>query len=146
MNPAIEEFVQSKRVALVGVSRGGKKFGNAILTELKERGYEVKVVHPEAPEINGEPCYPSLGALEGQVDSVIICVNPGQAVQALRDAAAAGMRKIWLQQGSDSPEVQAVAREVGVTPISGKCILMYAQPVRSFHAFHRGFARLFGQL
>ena len=64
----------------------------------------------------------------------------------LRDAVQAGMSKIWLQQGSDSPEVKAVAGELGVTPITGKCILMYAQPVKSFHAWHRGFARLFGQL
>jgi predicted CoA-binding protein len=146
MNPAIEEFVQGKRIAVVGVSRSGKKFGNAIVTELKERGYQVKIVHPEAQEIAGEPCYPNLAALAGQVDGVVICVKPQQAAQALREAAAAGMRKIWLQQGSDSPEVQAAARELGVTPISGKCILMYAAPVGSIHAFHRGFARLFGQL
>jgi uncharacterized protein len=146
MNPAIIDFVEGKRVALVGVSRSGKKFGNMIHTELKQRGYEVFVVHPEAQEIAGDRCYPSLAALQGQVERVIICVTPRQAGQVLRDAVQAGMPKIWLQQGSDSPEVKAVAGELGVTPITGKCILMYAQPVKSFHAWHRGFARLFGQL
>jgi uncharacterized protein len=146
MNAAIEKFVNGKRIALVGVSRSGKKFGNAIYTELKNRGYQVSIVHPEAKEINGERCYPSLEALRGQVDGALICVSSRQASQALRDAVAAGIENIWLQQGADSPDVQATARELGVTPITGKCILMYAQPVGSFHGWHRAFARLVGQL
>jgi predicted CoA-binding protein len=56
------------------------------------------------------------------------------------------MRNIWLQQGSESPEVLKLARELGLSPISGKCILMYAPPVGSFHKFHHFFARLFGKL
>ena len=56
------------------------------------------------------------------------------------------MKQLWLQQGSQSPEVLAVARELGVNPISGKCILMYAQPVTSFHKWHRVFVKLTGQL
>jgi predicted CoA-binding protein len=146
MNPAIVDFFEVKRVALVGVSRSGKKFGNVILTELKQRGYEVLVVHPEAQEIAGERCYPSLEALKGQVERVIICLPPHKAAQALREAAQAGIQKVWVQMGADSPEVRAAAQEVGITPIAGKCILLYAQPVRSFHAWHRAFARLTGTL
>jgi len=146
MNQAIIDFVQAKRVAVLGVSRSGKKFGNTVQTELKERGYQVFTVHPQAQEIGGEPCYPNLAALKGQVDAVYICLPPQQAKEALRDAAEAGFQKIWLQQGSDSPEVLALAHELGVDPVYGKCILMYAQPVKSFHGWHRAFARLFGQL
>lgn len=146
MNPAVAEFVELKRVALVGVSRSGKKFGNTILSELKDRGYQVWIVHPHAEEIAGERCYPNLSALKGQVDRVIICLPPRQAGQALREAVDAGITRIWLQQGADSAEVMTEAGKLGVTPITGKCILMYAQPVRSFHAWHRAFARLTGQL
>ena len=46
MNQEIQDFIQGKRYALVGVSRSGKKFGNIALTELKARGYQVFVVHP----------------------------------------------------------------------------------------------------
>jgi predicted CoA-binding protein len=80
------------------------------------------------------------------VDGVVICVPPRRAGQALREAAQAGVKNIWLQQGAESTEVLALARELGVNPVSGKCLLMYAQPVRSFHAWHRAFAKLFGQL
>ena len=146
MDQAVQEFVQGKRIAVVGVSRSGKKFGNSVYTELKQRGYQVSIVHPDAQEINGERCYPNLAALSGNVDGVVISVAPKQASQALRDAVAAGIKSIWLAQGAESPEVLALARELGVNPITGKCILMYAQPVGSFHAWHRFFARLVGQL
>jgi uncharacterized protein len=146
MNAAIEEFLKGKRIALVGVSRSGKKFGNTLLTELKSRGYEMFIVHPEAQEIAGERCYPNMDVLRGQVDGVLINVPPTRAEQVLRDAVAAGIHNIWLQQGSDSPVVQAAARELGVTPVTGKCILMYASPVKSIHNWHRAIARLFGQV
>ena len=146
MNPTIENFMQGKRLAVVGVSRSCKKFGNTINSELKQRGYQTFIIHPEAKEIAGERCYPNLAAVQGQVDGVVICVSPAKAKEALRDAAAAGITKIWLQMGAENPEVLAVARELGLTVISGKCILMYAQPVTGLHGWHRGFARLFGQL
>lgn len=146
MKQEVIDFVQGKRIALVGASRSGKKFGNAIFTELKQRGYEVYLVHPEAEEIAGERTYPSLEALTGKVDGVVICVPPAKAEAPLREAVAAGIHNIWLQQGSSSPEVMAVATELGITPVTGKCILMYADPVKGFHGFHREIARVFGQL
>lgn len=146
MNQAIQTFIEGKRIAVLGVSRSGKKFGNIAYTELKQRGYQVFIVHPEAKDISGEPCYPNLSALRGQVDGVLICLPPQQAEQALREAAGAGMKHVWLQQGAQSPAVLAAAREMGVEPVTGKCILMYAQPVQSFHRLHRGFAKLIGQL
>lgn len=146
MKQNIIDFVQAKRIAVMGVSRSGKKFGNSIYTEMKSRGYQMVIIHPEAKEINGEPCYPSLAAVDGKIDGVLICVQPRQAAQALRDSVAAGIKKIWIQQGADSPEVRAAAKELDVDPVTGKCILMYAEPVTSLHKFHRTLARIFGQL
>ncbi len=144
MNQAIKDFVASKAIAVVGVSRGGAKFGNTIFTELKQRGYSVYIVHPEAKEINGEPCYPNLQALQGKVDAVLVSVPPANAGQVIEDAAAAGIHNVWLQQGSESPEVLQRASELGLHVVSGKCVLMYAEPVTSFHTVHRFFAKLFG--
>ena len=145
MQQAIQDFVQCKEIAVVGASRSGKKFGNSIATELRQRGYQVFMVHPEAQEIDGQACYPNLAALGGKVNAVVICVPPYKAAQVLREAVAAGVKNIWLQQGADSGETQQAARELGVTPISGKCILMYAGQVNSVHAFHRFIWKMVGQ-
>jgi len=145
MDQNIRDFVQAKRLAVVGVSRSDKKFGSTIYTELKTRGYQVFGVNPHTDTIFGDPCYASVTDLAGKVDGVVICLPPQKAAGVIREAAAAGMNKIWLQQGSQSLETAKTAREVGVAPIEGKCILMYAEEVKSIHAFHRFFAKLFGQ-
>lgn len=144
MDQYVQDFVQGKRIAVTGVSRSGKKFGNAIVTELKQRGYQVSIVHPEAKEIDGDPCYPNLAALKDKVDGVVICVSPRQAGTVLREAAAAGIKNIWLQQGAQSKETADVAKELGIHPVTGKCILMYAPPVKSIHSFHRTINKIFG--
>jgi len=146
MDQAIQDFINGKRIAVVGVSREGTKFGNTAFTELAARGYQVFAVHPSAQEIAGAPCYPNLAALRGQVDGALIVVPPQQAVPVLREAAAIGLKNVWLQQGAESPEALALARDLKLNLVAKRCVLMYAPPVRSFHAWHRVFARLFGQL
>ena len=37
MNQAIQDFIDGKRVAVVGASRSGKKFGNTVCAELAQR-------------------------------------------------------------------------------------------------------------
>jgi predicted CoA-binding protein len=143
---AIQDFINGKRIAVVGVSRDKEKFGNTAFTELAARGYQVFAVHPSAQEIAGTPCYPSLTALRGQVDGVLVIIPPQSAVSVLREAAAIGLKNVWLQQGAESPEVLALARDLGLNLVAKKCVLMYAPPVRSFHAWHRAFTRLFGKL
>ena len=146
MDQTIQDFIQLKRLAVLGVSRGGNKFGNSIYNELKQHAVETFIVHPVAKEINGEKCYPDLAALQGMVDGVVVCLPPSQSGQVLRDAAAAGIRQVWLQQGADSPEVLAIAQELDLHPIVGKCLMMYLEPVKSIHGWHRWFAKVFGQL
>ena len=146
MDQAIQDFVNGKRIAVVGVSRDKTKFGNTAFTELAARGYQVFAVHPTAQELAGARCYPNLAALQGQVDGALVVVSPQQAVSVLREADAIGLKNVWLQQGAESPEALALARDLGLYLVARKCVLMYAPPVRSFHAWHRAFARLFGQL
>ena len=145
MKHAIEEFIRGKSIAIVGLSRGGKKFGNGAFTELSKRGYEVFAVHPEVGEIAGTRCYPSLSALRGKVDGAVICIPPGGVAGVLREAAAIGLRNIWLQQGAESPEAIALAKDLNLNLVAGRCILMYAPPVGGFHAWHRAFHRLFAK-
>ncbi len=146
MNQAIEEFVKSKRLAVVGVSRTTKKFGNSAYTELKNRGYQVFGVNSNLREIGDEKCYKDLTSLRGQIDGAVVCVSPEKVGPVLREAAAIGLRNIWLQQGAESAESVKLGNDLGLNLVAGKCILMYAEPVKGFHNFHRFFVRLSGRL
>jgi uncharacterized protein len=146
MDQNIQDFINGKRIAVVGASRDSKKFGNSAYKELKQRGYQVFAVNPATTEIDGDPCYPNLTALKDKVDGVLLTVPPAKGMEVLREAAQVGMHNVWIQQQGDSPEELALARQLGLNVVSGKCILMYATPVRSFHKWHRGFNKLVGKL
>jgi hypothetical protein len=146
MDQAIEDFINNKNIAVVGVSRNASKFGNLAYKELKERGYQVYAVNPALKEFQGEPCYPDLSALQGKVDGVLLTVHPDQGLAVLEEASRVGIKNIWVQQQADSPALLESGRQLGLNLISGKCILMYAPPVRSFHKFHRVINQVFGKL
>jgi predicted CoA-binding protein len=148
MNTRIQDFISGRRIAVVGASRTNAKykFGNMAAAELKRRGYEISFVHPQAETIDGQRAYPSLSALIGKVDGVLVSVPATKGAAVLQDAAAAGITNVWIQRGGESPELIQLGEELKLKLVTGKCILMYAQPVRSFHMIHRIIARVRGQL
>ena len=146
MNNTVIDFTHCKRIAIVGYSRNRHKFGNAAYAELKKHGYEVFAIHPTEKEIAGVQCYPSLTALQGHIDGVLISVPPLQTISVLQEAASIGLTRIWIQQGAESDEVVEVARRLGLDIVTKKCVLMYAPPVRSIHNWHRAFTKLIGKL
>ena len=146
MNPLIDNFVSSKRIAVVGMSRSGKKFGNMAGKELKAKGYEIFAVHPDATVIDGFTCYHDLKSLSGKIDGVWISILPKNVPPVLEEASEIGLKNIWLQQGAWSKEVQETIDKLSLPVVSKKCIMMYAQPVHSIHKFHRTIKGIFGGL
>jgi predicted CoA-binding protein len=141
----IDGFVSQPALALIGMSRSGKKFGNFAYRALKSKGYRVYPIHPYATAINGVRCYSHFADLPERVEAALVVVPAAQAVTVIREAAAAGIRYVWLQQGSESPEVLRVCRDIGIDVISGECILMFARP-SGYHKAHRWVWGLFGKL
>ena len=142
---SVDAFLAQPAFALIGASRSGRKFGNVILRELRARGMRVYPLHPVAATIDGVTCYAHFSAIPEPVGGVIVCVPPADAVVALRDAAAAGIRHVWLQQGAESPYAARVCSELGLNAVLGECILMFAKPT-GIHRAHRVLAGMFGRL
>ncbi|MBE0642571.1 MAG: CoA-binding protein [Bacteroidetes bacterium] len=142
----VEDFVAQKTLALAGASRSGKKFGNTILKELKGKGYTVHVVHPEASQIDGVPCVPSLAALPEEVGGLVLAVKPAESEKLVREAHAAGISRIWMQQGAASGDAITYCAENGIDAVHGECLLMFVEPVQSVHSFHRWLWKIFGKL
>jgi predicted CoA-binding protein len=143
---AVDDFLAQKTLAIVGVSRSGKKFGNSVLKELSAKGYRVIPVHPAATHLEGVTACPSLTALPQKPGGLIVVVRPSEAARVVRDAAAAGITRVWLQQGSDSPEAIRFCTDHGISVVHGHCILMFAEPAAFFHRAHRFVRGLMGRL
>jgi predicted CoA-binding protein len=144
---AVSDFVAQRKLAIVGVSRQKKmKFGNLAFKELRAKGYSLFPVHPEAESIEGERCYPNLSALPEPVEGVLVIVPPAQTEQVVRDAAAAGIKRVWMQQGAESPAAIKFCEENGISAVHGECILMFAEPAAWYHRAHRWAWKLLGKL
>lgn len=142
MNQAIKNFIESKRIAIVGVSQSNSKFGNSVYRELKGKGYDVVPVHQTMEIFDQDRCYKNIQSIDPKVDGVLINVKKENVKSILDDAHQAGTKKIWLQQGSETHETVKYGQELGMNIVSGHCIMMYAEPVKSVHAFHRWIWRL----
>jgi uncharacterized protein len=132
---AIDAFLAQPALALVGLSRSGKKFGNIACRELQSKGYRVYPIHPVAEVIDGVRCYRRFADLPEPVTAALVVVPPEQAVGIVYDAVAAGVRHVWLQQGAESPVVLQACENAGLSVVSGQCVLMFAQP-KGFHRAH----------
>jgi predicted CoA-binding protein len=142
---AVDAFLAEPALALVGMSRSGRSFGNYAYKALTTKGYRVYPIHRTADTIDGHQCYHRFADLPEHVDAVLIVVPPEEAAIVVREAAAAGIHHVWLQQGAESPNVLAACRDAGVDAVAGECILMFAKPT-GFHTVHRWVWKLAGKL
>ena len=127
---AATEFLTKKRVAVTGVSRTpGKHGSNVVYKRLRERGYEVFAVNPNADEVEGDPAYHDLAAIPGGVDAVVIGTRAEIADETMRECADLGIEHVWMHRGpgagSVSETATAYGREHGIEVIDGGCPCMF---------------------
>jgi predicted CoA-binding protein len=142
---AIDDFLGQESLALAGVSRSGRKIGNAVLKDLSAKGYHVLPIHPGAAEIGGVRCYPSLADLPTRVGGLVLVVPPTQTEALVKEAHETGIVRVWMQQGAESDAAIHYCEDHGINVVHGECIMMFAQP-KGIHKFHRWLRGAFGKL
>ena len=142
----IKDFMSQEALAVVGASRNPKKVGSIVYRDLKAKAYHVCAVNPHAGQIIGDPAYPDLEHLPEEVDGVVLIVPPAVTESMVRQAAQAGIRRVWMQPGAESQAAVAFCQENGISVIEGECIMMFAGPVKFPHSFHRWINRVSGKL
>ena len=142
---AIDDFLAQRRIAVVGVTGRSGDFATDVVRELREHGYEVFPVGRSG----ADGSFLSLADVPGPVDGVVVMVGRDDAPGVVEEAAALGVTRVWLfkgvGKGSCSDAGVAAARAHGMTVVEGACPLMFLEPVRSVHRFHRGIRRMTGR-
>jgi predicted CoA-binding protein len=128
---AASVFLASTRIAVTGVSRHPQNHGsNAVYRRLRDRGYEVFAVNPNASEVEGDRSYPDLRSIPGGIQAVVIATRPELAIDTIRECVDLGIEQVWMHRGSGVGSVSASAaeygRQHGITVIDGGCPLMFA--------------------
>jgi predicted CoA-binding protein len=127
---AAAEFLANQRIAVTGVSRKPENHGgNVVYKRLRERGYEVFAVNPNADEVEGDRAYHDVRSIPGGVDAVVIATRPETAEATMRECADLGIKHVWMHRsfgaGSVSDTATQYGRERGITVIDGGCPCMF---------------------
>lgn len=150
LDEAAQAFLALERIAVCGVSRKGGAVGNYIYKKLRQSGYQVYAVNPNADSVEGDTCYPDLAALPEAVEGVVIATHPKRSAKIIRDCAALGVQQVWIHRslgtGSVDDDAVALGRELGQTIIPGGCPMMYCSPVDLPHRCLRWFLEKTGKL
>jgi uncharacterized protein len=139
---AASEFLGSNRVAVTGVSRTPASHGsNVVYRRLRERGYQVFAVNPNADQVEGDACYHDLQSIPGGVDAVVIGTRPEIAEETMRQCADVGIKQVWMHRGPGAGSVSDAAaeygRQHGITVIDGGCPLMFDPTADTGHKVMR---------
>ena len=132
INEAASEFLATRRVAVTGVSRNhnGGHGSNTVYRRLRDRGYQVFAVNPNADAVEGDRCYKDVRSIPGGVDAVVIGTRPERAEDTMRECAELGIKRVWMHRGPGAGSVSSAAtdygRSHGITVIDGGCPCMFA--------------------
>jgi hypothetical protein len=148
---AASEFLASKRIAVTGVSRNPQSHGsNVVYQRLRDRGYQVFAVNPNADEVEGDPCYQDLKSVPGGVDAVVIGTRPEIAEDTMRECADLGIQQVWMHRsfggGSVSDTATEYGRAQGITVIDGGCPCMFEPTADPAHKAMRFVFTLSGKV
>lgn len=141
----IESFLENRKMAIAGMSRSGKKFGNIIYKTLTEKGYELLPVHPKAHEFGGVRAFPHINDLPVDVENLLLVVPPVQTETIVKQLPGSQIKRVWMQQGAESESAIAFCEEHNIPVVHGTCVLMHSEPT-GIHKFHHWLMGLFGKL
>lgn len=142
---SIERFLANDPIAVVGVHRDTRQFANSVHRRLRATGHRVVPIHPEVAELEGDPCVPTIADLPDEVDAVLVMVAAERSADVVRACVDRGIDHVWLHRGGGagavSDEAIRIAREADIVLVEGACPMMFLEPVRGIHRFHRFVSR-----
>ncbi len=151
LQEAAADFLSRRRIAVTGVSRTPENHGsNVVYKRLRERGYDVFPVNPNAEQVEGDTCYPDLTSIPGGVEAVVIGTRPETSMQTMEECARLGIEQVWMHrafgEGSVSDKATEYGRERGMTVIDGACPCMFDPTADGGHKVMRFMLNLGGKL
>jgi acetate---CoA ligase (ADP-forming) len=101
-------------VAVIGASRGANSIGHRVLRAIVDAKFAGPVypINPNATELAGLQCYPSIGDAPRGVDLAVIAVPPHAVVEVVDQCAAASVKSLivitagFAEVGSDGRSLQ----------------------------------------
>lgn len=113
------DTILMKTVAIPGASTNPDKYGNKAVRAFAEKGFEVYPVNPRAAEIEGIETYIDIQSVPKRPNVVSVYLPPKILIDTLPAIAAKGCDELWLNPGTDTPEVITAAEALNLNCVIG---------------------------
>jgi len=124
VDPVLTGLLKPKSVAIIGASATPGKIGNTVVKNLIESGYQggIYPVNPQAEEILGIKCFPTISAIPGEVDAAVITIPAKFVVEATEECGKKGVKGLIIITSGFSEvgradleqEIVDIARQYGM--------------------------------
>ena len=122
MDDAIDWCLSQPRTwAVVGCSPSPYRDSHGIAALLMAEGHTVVPVNPEADEVLGQRCYPSLYDVPVPVEVVDLFRRSEAAGRHVDEAIEVGARAVWLQLGVIDHSAAERAAAAGLHVVMDRC-------------------------
>jgi predicted CoA-binding protein len=123
-----EIFEKYKSIAVVGMSANPFKVAHSVPLFMKNNGYEVIPVNPNADEIIGIEPYKHFNDIPRRIDILNVFRPSEEAMKIVREAierrkSNGDIDVIWLQQGIYDDAARKLAEENGIVFVQDTCML-----------------------
>lgn len=123
---AYELLTQSNTFAVLGMNNDPEKYAYKIFYKLKEKNKQVFGVNPKYDVINDDPIYPSIDAIEEDVEVAVFVVNPKIGIHYLDDLKKRGIKHVWLQPGTVDDALLKRAEELNLQTTEACVLALYS--------------------
>jgi predicted CoA-binding protein len=148
MRDTIDEFLDSKKIAIVGASPNKDNFGKFLIAELKKKGYEGIPVNPNYKEVEGIPTVPTVKELPPDVQSVILTTPAGMTDEIVQQCIGTPVRRVWMIRGVGRGSYKETAcdtcQQNNIRVVHGFCPMMFFG--EGMHRFHFWLRKTFGKV
>jgi predicted CoA-binding protein len=121
MHDDVEAILALRTWAVVGCSPEPRRASHDVARFMIDRGYDVIPINPNADEVLGRTCHPSLADVPAPVDVVDIFRRSSEAGRHVDEAIAVGAKAVWMQLGVIDAAAARRARSAGLLVVMDRC-------------------------
>ena len=114
------------QVAVLGASRKQERYSNRAVRALTQHGYRVVPVNPAHEDVEGLAAASSLAEVSGTVDTLTVYIGPRHIGPLIDDIVAARPRRVILNPGTESAELERTLDEHGIPWLEACTLVLLA--------------------
>jgi len=120
----IQPFLSQRVIAVVGVSTNGGKYGNIVMSDLKNKGYIVYGINAKGGHFGDQILYPTIADAPEKPDMVVFVVPPAVTEKLLKEVKALAINRVWMQPGAESENAIDYCIKNKIFNIHNRCIMV----------------------